>query len=217
MLKEFLKGIIKENPVLVMLLGTCPTLAITTSALNGIGMGLATTFVLLGSSLVVSMLKKIIPNEVRLPAFIVIIAGFVTIVGFLLQVYVPTLYDTLGVFLALITVNCIILGRAEAFASKNSVAKSIADALGMGIGFTLALLLMGTIREILGQNTWFGIDVSLGFFEPINLFITPAGGFMVFGFLVAIANKVSGYKISKKKGCANCPSRAACHNEGEVQ
>ncbi len=216
-LKEFYKGILKENPVLVMLLGTCPTLAVTTMAFNGIGMGLATTFVLLGSSIVISLLKKVIPNEVRLPAFIVIIAGFVTIVGFLLQVYLPDLYGSLGVFLSLITVNCIILGRAEAFASKNSVGKSIADALGMGIGFTLALFLMGSIREILGQNTWFGIDVSFGMFEPIGLFISPAGGFMVFGLLVAIANKLSGYKISKKKGCAGCPSRGTCHGEGEVQ
>ena len=136
-------------------------------------MGLATTFVLLGSSIVISLLKKVIPNQVRLPAFIVIIAGFVTIVGFLLQVYLPDLYSSLGVFLSLITVNCIILGRAEAFASKNSVGKSIADALGMGIGFTLALFLMGSIREILGQNTWFGIDVSFGIFEPCLLYTSP--------------------------------------------
>ena len=135
-IRDSYKGILKENPVLVMLLGTCPTLAVTTMAFNGIGMGLATTFVLLGSSIVISLLKKVIPNQVRLPAFIVIIAGFVTIVGFLLQVYLPDLYGSLGVFLSLITVNCIILGRAEAFASKNSVGKSIADALGMGIGFT---------------------------------------------------------------------------------
>ncbi len=215
--KEFFKGIIKENPVLVMLLGTCPTLALTSSASNAIGMGVATTFVLLGSSIVISLLKKVIPNEVRLPAFIVIIAGFVTIVGFLLQVYVPDLYSTLGVFLSLITVNCIILGRAEAFASKNSVGKSIADALGMGVGFTLALFLMGTIREIFGMNTFFGMDVSMGFLQPIGLFITPAGGFMVFGFLVAVANKLSGYKISKKKGCASCPSRGLCHKDEEVQ
>lgn len=215
--KEFFKGIIKENPVLVMLLGTCPTLALTSSASNAIGMGLATTFVLLGSSLVISLLRKVIPNEVRLPAFIVIIAGFVTIVGFLLQVYVPALYQTMGVFLALITVNCIILGRAEAFASKNNVINSIADSLGMGLGFTLALFCMGTIREILGMNTFFGIDVSFNFLQPIGLFITPAGGFMVFGLLVAIANKLSGYKISKKKGCAGCPSRGICHSDEEVQ
>ena len=146
--KEFTKGLIKENPTLVMLLGTCPTLAMTTQAVNGLGMGIATTFVLLGSCVVISLLKKLIPDQVRLPAYIVIIAGVVTLVSFLLQVYVPALYSTLGVFLSLITVNCIILGRAEAFASKNSVGRSAADALGMGLGFTLALVLMGTIREL---------------------------------------------------------------------
>ena len=209
--KEFLKGLIRENPVLVMLLGTCPTLAVTAVAQNGLGMGLATTFVLLGSSMVISLLKKVIPGEVRLPAFIVIIAGFVTLVSFLLQVYVPDLYDALGVFLSLITVNCIILGRAEAFASKNSVAASAADALGMGLGFTLALVAIGSIREILGSGSWFGIDLTFGVLEPITLFTMPAGGFMVFGFMVAVVNKLSGYRISKKKmGCEGCPSRAAC-------
>lgn len=208
--KEFFKGIIKENPTLVMLLGTCPTLAMTTQAVNGLGMGLATTFVLLGSCVVISLLKNIIPSQVRLPCYIVIIAGFVTLVSFLLQVYVPGLYKTFGVFLSLITVNCIILGRAEAFASKNSVGKSVADALGMGIGFTLALVLMGSIREILGSGTWFGIDLTFGVLEPILLFATPAGGFMVFGFLVAVVNRLSNYKISKKKmGCEGCAGGCA--------
>ncbi|MEG2597348.1 MAG: electron transport complex subunit E [Oscillospiraceae bacterium] len=216
-LKEFYKGLLKENPVLVMLLGTCPTLAVTTLAFNGIGMGIATTFVLVGSSIVISLLKNIIPNQVRLPAFIVIIAGFVTIVSFLLQVYVPSLYSALGVFLSLITVNCIILGRAEAFASKNTVSKSIADALGMGLGFTLALFVIGSIREILGLGTWFGIDLTFGVLEPIGLFVSPAGGFMVFGLMVAIVNKLSGYKLQKKTmGCENCPSKGACHGEGEI-
>ncbi len=208
--KEFFKGIIKENPTLVMLLGTCPTLAMTSQAVNGLGMGLATTFVLLGSCVVISLLKNIIPSQVRLPCYIVIIAGFVTLVSFLLQVYVPGLYKTFGVFLSLITVNCIILGRAEAFASKNSVGKSVADALGMGIGFTLALVLMGSIREILGSGTWFGIDLTFGVLEPILLFATPAGGFMVFGFLVAVVNRLSNYKISKKKmGCEGCAGGCA--------
>lgn len=168
--KEFLKGIIKENPTLVMLLGTCPTLSMTTQAVNGLGMGLATTFVLLGSCVVISLLKNVIPSQVRLPCYIVIIAGFVTLVSFLLQVYLPDLYETFGVFLSLITVNCIILGRAEAFASKNTVGKSAADALGMGLGFTLTLLLMGSIREILGSGSWFGIDLTFGVLEPIMLF-----------------------------------------------
>lgn len=209
--KEFLKGIIKENPVLVMLLGTCPTLAVTAIASNGLGMGLATTFVLLGSSVVISLLKKVIPGQVRLPAYIIIIAGFVTLVSFLLQVYVPELYDALGVFLSLITVNCIILGRAEAFASKNSVAASAADALGMGIGFTLALVAIGSLREILGSMSWFGIDLSFGVLEPISLFTMPAGGFMIYGFMIAVVNRITNYQISKKKmGCENCPSRSAC-------
>ncbi|MBR6790871.1 MAG: electron transport complex subunit E [Oscillospiraceae bacterium] len=209
--KEFIKGIIKENPVLVMLLGTCPTLAVTAIASNGLGMGLATTFVLLGSSVVISLLKKVIPGQVRLPAYIIIIAGFVTLVSFLLQVYVPDLYDALGVFLSLITVNCIILGRAEAFASKNSVAASAADALGMGVGFTLALVAIGSLREILGSLTWFGIDLSFGVLEPIGLFTMPAGGFMIYGFMIAVVNRISNYQISKKKmGCENCPSRSAC-------
>ncbi|MCI8601731.1 MAG: electron transport complex subunit E [Oscillospiraceae bacterium] len=216
--KEFLKGLVKENPVLVMLLGTCPTLAVTTMAQNGLGMGLATTFVLVGSSVVISLLKKVIPGQVRLPAYIVIIAGFVTLVSFLLQVYVPDLYGALGVFLSLITVNCIILGRAEAFASKNTVAASVADGLGMGFGFTLALVAIGSIREILGSGSWFGLDLTFGVLEPIRLFATPAGGFMVFGLMVALVNKLSGYQISKKKmGCDGCPSQSACGGscEGE--
>ena len=198
--KEFLKGLVKENPVLVMLLGTCPTLAVTTMAQNGLGMGLATTFVLVGSSVVISLLKKVIPGQVRLPAYIVIIAGFVTLVSFLLQVYVPDLYGALGVFLSLITVNCIILGRAE------------------GFGFTLALVAIGSIREILGSGSWFGLDLTFGVLEPIRLFATPAGGFMVFGLMVALVNKLSGYQISKKKmGCDGCPSQSACGGscEGE--
>ena len=215
--KEFFKGIIKENPTLVMLLGTCPTLAMTSQAINGLGMGLATTFVLLGSCIVISLLKRVIPSQVRLPCYIVVIAGFVTLVSFLLQVYVPGLYKTFGVFLSLITVNCIILGRAESFASKNTVWMSIADALGMGLGFTLALVLMGTVREILGSGTWFGIDLTFGVLEPITLFATPAGGFMVFGLLVAVVNRLSNYKISKKKmGCEGCAGGcAACQTPCE--
>ena len=206
------KGLIKENPVLVLLLGTCPTLAVTSMAMNGLGMGLATTFVLIGSNIVISLLKNFIPKEVRLPSFIVIIAGFVTIVGFLLQSYVPSLYKSLGVFLSLITVNCIILARAEMFACKNKVFASILDAVGMGIGFTLALFAIGSIREILGSGTWMGMTLTKDIIEPMGIFVTPAGGFFVFGCLIALVNKLTNYSISKKKaGCSACPGKDACH------
>ena len=158
---ELTKGIIKENPVLVMLLGMCPTLAVTTQAKNGIGMGLATTFVLLGSNIVISLLRKVIPDKVRIPAFIVIIASFVTLIGFILEGFMPELYDSLGIYLTLITVNCIIFGRAEMFASKNKVLASACDAVGMGIGFTLALFLMGSVREIIGSGQWMGMDIPV--------------------------------------------------------
>lgn len=208
--KEFIKGIVKENPVLVMLLGTCPTLAITTLAFNGLGMGLATTFVLVCSNIVISLLKNFIPKQVRLPCFIVVIAGFVTFVSFILQVYVPDLYSALGVFLSLITVNCIILGRAEMFASKNNVAASALDGLGMGVGFTAALIVIGIIRELLGSGSFFGISIG-DWFEPIGFFITPAGGFFVFGCVIALVNVITNYKMSSKKiGCESCPNAAAC-------
>lgn len=212
-LKTFTKGLIKENPVLVMLLGTCPTLAVTTLAINGLGMGLATTFVLVCSNVVISLLKNVIPKEVRLPSFIVIIAGFVTFVSFMLQSYLPDLYNALGVFLSLITVNCIILGRAEMFASKNNVAASALDGLGMGLGFTFALLCIGIIREILGSGSVFGFSFG-DWFEPIAFFVTPAGGFFVFGVVIAVVNILSNYKMSSKKfGCKNCPNAAACQSK----
>lgn len=211
-LKELTKGIIKENPTLVTLLGMCPTLAVTTMAKNGIGMGLATTFVLLGSNIVISLLKNIIPKAVRLPSFIIIIAGFVTVIEFLMKGYLPDLYDSLGIFLSLITVNCIILGRAEVFASKNSVGKSILDALGMGIGFTLALFIMGSIREILGAGAWMGINLNLG--QPMLLFIMPAGGFFVLGMVIAVVNKIANRKPPKEIGCSNCPNASACGGKG---
>ena len=213
-LKILLNGIIKENPVFVLLLGMCPTLAVTTMAVNGLGMGLATTFVLVCSNIVISLVRKFIPKAVRLPCFIVIIAGFVTIVGFILQKFVPDLYRALGIFLSLITVNCIILARAEIFASKNNVVKSALDGLGMGLGFTLALFLMGSIREILGSGTWFGLPITKNVIESMKLFITPAGGFFVLGVLIAVINILTKYKISKKKsgcgGCEGCPSAEAC-------
>ena len=196
-----------------MLLGTCPTLAVTTLAINGLGMGLATTFVLVCSNVVISLLKNVIPKEVRLPSFIVIIAGFVTFVSFMLQSYLPDLYNALGVFLSLITVNCIILGRAEMFASKNNVAASALDGLGMGLGFTFALLCIGIIREILGSGSVFGFSFG-DWFEPIAFFVTPAGGFFVFGVVIAVVNILSNYKVSSKKfGCKNCPNAAACQSK----
>lgn len=208
-LKEFTKGILKENPNLVMLLGMCPTLAVTTMAVNGLGMGLATTFVLVCSNLVISLLKKIIPSQVRLPSFIVIISGFVTLVGMLLQKFVPSLYDALGLFLSLITVNCIILGRAEMFACKNKVIPSVLDGLGMGVGFTLSLLTVGSFREILGSGTWFGLTVMPDFIQPMTIFILPAGGFFSLGVIIAIVGKIS-KKKPKDITCTSCPNRDAC-------
>lgn len=183
--KEFIKGIFKENPTFVMLLGMCPTLAVTSSAKNGLGMGLATLFVLLGSNIVISLIKKAVPSKVRIPIFIVVIATFVTIIQFLLQAYMPALNKALGLFIPLIVVNCIILGRAEAFASKNGVFYSIMDALGVGLGFTLSLTLIGAIREILGANKIFGHVLFKGY-EPMGIFILPPGAFLTIGILSAL-------------------------------
>ncbi|MBP0983471.1 MAG: electron transport complex subunit E [Oscillospiraceae bacterium] len=209
-MKEFTKGLIKENPTLVTLLGMCPTLAITTMASNAIGMGAAATFVLICSNVVISLLKKVIPSQVRLPSYIVIIAGFVTLVGLVLQAYIPAVYDALGIYLPLITVNCIILGRAEMFASKNNVAASALDGAGMGIGFTLALLAVGSIREIFGGGTWFGIQICPDFMQPMTIFILPAGGFFVLGCVIALVNKISNRKPPEVSGCAACPNREGC-------
>ena len=209
--QEFTKGIIKENPVLRLVLGTSATLAVTTAASNAIGMGLATTFVLVCSNAAISLLKKVIPDKVRIPAYITLIAGFVTIVQLLVKAFVPSLDEALGVFLPLIVVNCIILGRAEMFASKNPVLPSIVDGLGMGVGFTAALLAMGIIRELLGAGTVFGLPVLSGFMDPIIIFLLPPGGFFVFGILVAIAGKLSEEgKAPETMGCASCPLAASC-------
>jgi len=207
-LGEFTKGIIKENPTLVTLLGMCPTLAVTTMAENGLGMGLATTFVLVCSNAAISLLKNVIPKAVRLPSFIVIIASFVTLIEFLMKGYLPALYDSLGLFLSLITVNCIILGRAEAFASKNKLLPSILDGLGMGIGFTLALFLMGSFREILGTGKWMGIDLHIS--DPMTIFIMPAGGFFVLGCVIAAVNKLANRKPPQQIGCEGCPCAGSC-------
>lgn len=209
-MKEFTKGLIKENPTLVSLLGMCPTLALTTMASNAIGMGAAATFVLICSNVVISLLKKVIPKQVRLPAYIVIIAGFVTLVGLLLQAYIPAVYSALGLYLPLITVNCIILGRAEMFASKNNVLASALDGAGNGIGFTLALLIMGSIREILGSGTWFGMTVCPDFVQPMTIFILPAGGFFVLGCVIAAVNKLAHRKPPEATGCSACPNRDGC-------
>lgn len=220
LMKEFSKGIIRENPVLRLVLGTCPTLAVTTSAFNGLGMGLAATIVLLGSNIVISLLRKIIPDKVRIPAFITIIAAFVTIVQMLTQAFLPSINESLGIFLPLIVVNCIILGRAEMFASKNGVLPSVFDALGMGVGFTLALLLMGSIREIIGAGTIFGITLTANVIEPMLVMTMAPGGFFVFGILVACANKLavkSGKKPVEKIECKNCGACGGCEKGVDAQ
>ena len=189
--KVFMNGITKENPVFRLLLGMCPTLAVTTSATNGIGMGLAATFVLVGSNLVISMIKGFIPEKIRIPSFIVVIATFVTLVQLLLQAYIPTLYDSLGIFIPLIVVNCIILARAEAFASKNGPVASIVDGLGMGLGFTLAITLLASVREILGNGSIFGVQILGVSYQPALIFILAPGGFIALGLLLALINAMS--------------------------
>jgi electron transport complex protein RnfE len=190
--KNFTKGFIKENPVFVLLLGMCPTLGVTSSAINGLGMGLATTFVLVMSNIVVSLVKDFIPSKVRIPAFIVIIASFVTMVDLLMAGYAPALHEQLGLFIPLIVVNCIVLGRAEAFASKNAVLPSIIDGLGMGLGFSLALTILGGIREILGAGTIFNIPLHIfpDGVDGILVFILAPGAFIVLGYLIALNNKI---------------------------
>lgn len=187
-LQNFTKGFFKENPILVLVLGTCPTLATTSSALNGMGMGIATTFVLIGSNVVISLLSKVIPDKVRIPAFIVIIASFVTIVDLFMQAYVPSLYEKLGIFIPLIVVNCIVLGRAEAYASKNTVLSSLVDGAGMGLGFTMALGILGSFREIVGSGAIFGHKFIKG--DGILVFILAPGAFMALGYLIALINRL---------------------------
>lgn len=196
-------GLVKENPVLRLVLGTCPTLAVTTSAENGIWMGMAATAVLIGSNAVISLLRKFIPDKVRIPAFITIIAGFVTIVQLLLKAYVPAVDQKLGIFIPLIVVNCIILARAEMFACKNKVFHSILDGIGMGLGFMLALITIGSIREILGNGTWFGIKLTADLFSPAVIMILPPGGFLVFGSVIGLMNKFTKMKV-KATGCQGC-------------
>lgn len=218
MWKNFLKGIIRENPVLVLLLGTCPTLAVTTSVANAFGMGAAATAVLLGSNIVISALRRVIPDKVRIPSYIVIIAGFVTVVEMVMHAFAPDLYEALGVFLSLIVVNCIILGRAEVYASKNRVLDSAVDALGMGVGFTLALFAMASIREIFGSGSWMGFEIPVLSDFTIPILVNSPGGFFVFGILIAIVNAITKRKIGRDFGCAGCPSAAVCGaNDGSLQ
>ena len=211
-LSILLKGIIKENPVFVLILGTCPTLAVTNNVAGAFGMGIAALAVLVCSNVLISLLRKIIPDSVRIPCYIVIIAGFVTIVEMIVHAYFPALYDMLGVYLALITVNCIILGRAEMFAGKNSVGKSALDGIGMGLGFTLALVLMSTIREVLGNASFAGIAIP--FLEPykIEFLVKAPGGMLVYGMLIALVYVITSGKAPLKKSfsCAGCPNAATC-------
>lgn len=188
------RGILRENPIFVMLLGMCPTLGVTTSALNGVGMGLATLFVLIFSNMAISLVKSLIPDAVRIPSYIVIIASFVTVVDLTMAAYLPQLHGALGIYIPLIVVNCIILGRAEAFASKNNVAQSILDAIGMGIGFTLALCLLGSVREILGAGSIFGYSFAGEGADTILLFIMPPGAFLALAGLIVLVNRLRGVK-----------------------
>ena len=193
----FINGILNENPTFRLVLGTCPTLAVTTSAINGIGMGLAATFVLVCSNFVVSCVRKMIPDKARIPAFIVIIATFVTIVQMVMQAFLPSLYDALGLFIPLIVVNCIILARAEAFASKNGPVISAVDGLGMGLGFTCSITLIGIIRELIGNGTVFGISLLGASYQPMLLFVLAPGGFITFGLVLGIINAITARRQAK--------------------
>ena len=208
-----LRGIIMENPVLILVLGTCPTLATTTSVISALSMGLAATVVLIGSNIVISALRKIIPDSVRIPCYIVIIAAFVTAVQMLLQAYLPAIYNMLGVYLALIVVNCIILGRAEMYAKKNNVIDSALDGLGMGLGFLVALILIATLREVLGSGSFAGIEIPFLNQFKIPILIKAPGGFLVYGIVIAIMNKLTEKKGGVKRksfSCEGCPSSGTC-------
>ena len=212
-LATFLRGIIAENPVLILILGTCPTLATTTSVISAFSMGLAATIVLICSNAVISALRKIIPDTVRIPCYIVVIAAFVTAVQLLLQAYLPDIYDMLGVYLALIVVNCIILGRAEMFARKNGIVDSLLDGAGMGIGFLVALVAMATIREVLGAGAFAGIEIPFLASVKIPILVQAPGGFLVYGILIAIMNKITEKRGGVKRksfSCEGCPTSHLC-------
>ncbi|MFR5891803.1 MAG: electron transport complex subunit RsxE [Bacilli bacterium] len=211
-LSVFLKGLVKENPVLVLILGTCPTLAMSSNVISALAMGVSATLVLLCSNVVISLLRKVIPDQVRIPSYIVIIAGFVTMVQMLLHAYLPDLYQMLGVYLALIVVNCIILGRAEMYASKNNVLNSALDGLGMGIGFTLALFVIATIREVFGNASFANLEIKFLQNYKIAILTQAPGGFFVYGCMIALVNKITKGKAIKKKdfSCNGCPSANFC-------
>ena len=211
-LKILTNGILKENPVLVLILGTCPTLAVSTQASNAIGMGLAATVVLVCSNIAISALRKVIPDNVRIPCYIVLIAGFVTVVEMLIKAYAPAIDEQLGIYLPLIVVNCIILGRAEMFANKNTVLDSALDGIGMGLGFTLALLVMASIREIFGSGTWFGMEIPGLVTHKISILTLAPGGFFVYGILVALIGVITNGKADKNAegGCGACAGCAGC-------
>lgn len=218
-LERLYNGIIKENPTFVMMLGMCPTLAVTTSAKNGIGMGLATMVILTASNLMISLLRKIIPDGVRMPAYIVVVASFVTIVEFLMEGFIPALYSALGIYIPLIVVNCIILGRAEAYAGKHGPIPSLFDGIGMGLGFTVGLTLIGMFRELIGAGTLFDIQVMPSAYEPVNIFIMAPGAFLVLAMLVAVQNRIKRQKSEKtgkpavpaeETGCMACVNKAYC-------
>ena len=219
-LERLYNGVVKENPTLILMLGMCPTLAVSTRAINGIGMGLSTMAVLILSNLVISLLRKIIPDQVRLPAYIVIVASLVTVTELLMQAYLPSLYEALGIYIPLIVVNCIILGRAEAYANKHAPLLSVMDGVGMGLGFTLALTLVSVIREFIGNGTFFGAQVLPESVEPIAIFVQPPGAFLVLAAIIAVMNAI-GIKTRQKKlvesgcdgMCANCT--AACERGKE--
>lgn len=220
-MERIYNGVVKENPTFVLMLGMCPTLAVTTSATNGVGMGLSTTAVLVMSNMLISMLRKIIPDSVRMPAFIVVVASFVTIVDFLLEGFIPSLYDSLGLYIPLIVVNCIILGRAESYASKNPVLPSIFDGIGMGLGFTIGLTCIGIVRELLGSGKIFNMQVLPDSYEPLTIFILAPGAFFVLAGLVALQNKLKNKAAKKGKkeaalssgcteGCSSCANQSVC-------
>lgn len=204
-------GVVTENPTFIMMLGMCPTFAVTTSAINGIGMGVSTLVVLMLSNWMISLVRKVIPDQVRLPAYIVIVASLVTVVQLLIQAYIPFLYDALGIYIPLIVVNCIILGRAEAYASKNPPVLSIFDGLGMGLGFTIALTLIGFVRELLGNGTAFGVQVMPAFYQPIAILVKAPGAFLVLAFIIAVMNgaKIQTKANEKVEGCDGCCATCA--------
>ena len=218
-IERLYNGIIKENPTFVLMLGMCPTLAVTSSAINGLGMGLSTTVVLVLSNMLISAFRKVIPDGVRMPAYIVIVASLVTVVQFIMQAYTPSLSESLGVYIPLIVVNCIILGRAEAYAGKHGPIPSLFDGIGMGLGFTVGLTLIGMFRELIGAGTLFGIQVMPSAYEPVNIFIMAPGAFLVLAMLVAVQNRIKRQKSEKtgklavpaeETGCMACVNKAYC-------